>query len=226
MFRYIVSLVLITACLSSALPVAAQAGPAPAPRQNGFILWSLGIDTDSIEQALGAGYDPLADRINLVGIEGTAVAYNGWTIGAFAVRGQISSATATHRSELGVSLGGLSVETLLRQAGVTSYLASARIGVGKYALKLVDVTSEKSIDDLADAASTPTATTVTSPVWVLEPGFGMRTRLGDFVICEARLGYGLSMTSGQWRHIDALPDIAHVKLGGITLTVGIKLSAF
>jgi len=110
-------------------------------RYNGIALSTLGVDTSTINSVLDKNiHVALSERVLLVGVEGIAGVYNGWVFGWFGYRGQMStSRTDTYRTQLGITLGGIAVETLIQDAGRTQYVAGARLGGGKYALKFINV---------------------------------------------------------------------------------------
>jgi hypothetical protein len=105
-------------------------------------------------------------------------------------------------------------------------MAGVRVGGGKYSLRFTKLDAEQSVQDLSSAAGNPTATSVESPVWFIEPSVGMRSRFNQFIVLEARIGYGISMSNGEWKFNGKVIDTANVKLGGPSLNVGIKLGTF
>lgn len=197
-------------------------------RYNGIVLTTLGVDTAKINQKLPDTYGDLGGQIVLLGVEGVAGDLGGWVVGGFGFRGELTSAReASNRAEFEVALAGVTVETLLVQQPTREITVGARVGGGKYTLRFVQTASENSIVDLTGAAGTATSTTVQSPVWYFEPAVGMRSQLGDYLVLEGRLGYGISMSNGEWSYgNNRLNDTVNVTMGGFVLNLGLKLISF
>lgn len=202
---------------------AATSSLAPLGRQAGLGLQVIGVGTKELDDALPTGlYAPLGQRMLLTGVDSSVGGDGDWTIGGFAYGGIVTSTTASHRAELRLRLIGVSVDTTVQSQSGFEYTLGLRAGAGRFTLSLIDLS--QAINSIEDAGTAPTTTTLQMPVWHISPYAGLRTQLSAVLSAEATVGYGFSMSSGEWYHNGQIIDRAPVRAGGPTLGVALRLA--
>jgi hypothetical protein len=128
----------ITLAFITTLLITSTAAAFPGDiRYNGVTFSSMAVDTAKISRSLPDSYGEISDHIILIGIEGVAGELNGWAVGGFGHKGELTSGAGTSKAEFTVALAGVTVEKLLLQQSNRAFIAGVRLGGGRYSLRLV-----------------------------------------------------------------------------------------
>lgn len=207
----------------AALAMDAEAGR--EMRSAGFMIETVGINTSRINALIPADqYAPLGSRMVMKGVEGIVGGQGDWAFGGFRYGGRIAAQQKTNRAELELTMVGASVQTLLQHQGNIDYVGEIKAGGGRITWTMIHPSAP--IADLDDAVNNATATILETPIWFVAPSIGLRMQFSPMVMFEAKLGYGLSMNSGEWRYAGRVIGTAHVNVGGPSVSVGVKLGTF
>ncbi len=204
-------------CLGFAAVSGAAAGLGRDVRYSGLSAMYVTIDTADINATALANADRLGSGLLIVGGESLSGERDGWIAGGFAGTGSLAG--ESRQAELTLNIAGLSIERIFHtQSGIT-FVA----GAGNARLQY---TSAAAMEDWDDFINHPHTNTASSVFWFVQPSAGLRLQVADYLVIEAKLGLGMSMSDGRWKQgTNSLPGVSY-KIGGPSLMLGVKAGIF